>query len=231
QQLRDWLDRQVVAQRVYLAMDAEALLAIDASPMRTSENGIALIAGTGSMAWGRNTHGQTARCGGWGYLLGDEGSAYALALAALQKACQSADGRGRQTSLLPTLLQATDCTSASQLIEWIYQDNIGREQIAGLCHAVFACCPDDASAREIVGSGGQALAEMVATVLRKLDIGGHPYRLVLAGGVLCQQPSYLQWVLNALEQAGLPPASWQLTQQPVAGALQLACRLLLEPMH
>jgi N-acetylglucosamine kinase-like BadF-type ATPase len=100
QRIKSWAEGRDIAQAIQVTGDAEPLLAA-ASP----ENwGIALICGTGSLAWGRNQRGQTARCGGWGYLIGDDGSAYAIAVAGLRAAVRAADGRGNPTVLLAHFL-------------------------------------------------------------------------------------------------------------------------------
>src|SRR4029453_12414402 len=66
--------------------------------------GVALIAGTGSFCWGRDAAGRSARVGGWGFLLGDEGSGYDLAVQALRLATQTADGRAEAHAILRAIL-------------------------------------------------------------------------------------------------------------------------------
>ena len=84
-----------LARHVEVTNDAAILLAAG-----TPDGwGVALVSGTGSIAFGRAPDGRTARGGGWGYLLGDEGSAYALVLAGLQAVARAADGRGEPTCL------------------------------------------------------------------------------------------------------------------------------------
>src|SRR5690606_14401309 len=85
--VRAELVREQIARHVTITTDAEAALA-DAFG---DEPGILLIAGTGSIAWGRAEDGRLVRCGGWGALLGDEGSGYALGLGALGSAARAAD--------------------------------------------------------------------------------------------------------------------------------------------
>src|SRR5207244_11602264 len=78
--IQDWARAVSLAQAVEVTTDAAILLAAG-----TPEGwGLALVAGTGSIAYGRTADGRTARAGGWGYLMGDEGSAYAMVLAGLQ---------------------------------------------------------------------------------------------------------------------------------------------------
>ena len=68
--------------------------------------GIVIVSGTGSIAYGRNDRGEASRAGGWGYVLGDEGSGYWIGRLALRAVVRHADGRGRATSLTPRLLDA-----------------------------------------------------------------------------------------------------------------------------
>ena len=99
-QIRLWAGR-TLADRLIVTNDGIPVL-YAASPDGV---GIALISGTGSFAVGRNAAGTVMRCGGWGSLIGDEGSGYQIALAGLQAAVRAADGRGMETKLLPALLE------------------------------------------------------------------------------------------------------------------------------
>src|SRR4029079_16538076 len=85
--IHGWAARVALADKTTVANDATLLLAAG-----TPEGcGLAVIAGTGSIAFVRTPTGQIGRCGGWGYLLGDEGSAYMVALTALRAACRAVD--------------------------------------------------------------------------------------------------------------------------------------------
>ena len=88
--------------------------------------GCILIAGTGSVGFGRNTAGQTARVGGWGHLIDDCGSGYALGRAALALAVQTADGRADAQTLLKAVYQATGSQDVQGILNYVYysgQDN------------------------------------------------------------------------------------------------------------
>src|SRR5262245_11902462 len=108
-----WAKDAGIAQTVRVCGDAEPILAA-ASP---NNRGVALICGTGSLAWGRNMAGEVARNGGWGYLLGDEGSGYAIALAGLNVAVRAADGRGQPTILLDRLLHQLGANAPQEMVE------------------------------------------------------------------------------------------------------------------
>src|SRR5262249_34878829 len=146
-----------IAQKIRVCGDAEPVLAA-ASP---NNRGVALICGTGSLAWGRNIAGHVARSGGWGYLLGDEGSGYQIARAALVAALQAADGRGQPTVLLDRLLSALGARIPEELVELVYSPQMSRERMASLAAIAFTVAPHDAVARVIVESAAKDLADMV----------------------------------------------------------------------
>src|SRR5689334_17310708 len=81
--------------------------------------GLGLICGTGSIAYGRDRSGMTARAGGWGSLLGDEGSGYAIGLAGLRAVARAADGRGPATVLTDTLLGHWSLAAPQSLIQYV----------------------------------------------------------------------------------------------------------------
>jgi N-acetylglucosamine kinase-like BadF-type ATPase len=92
-----WADRVRLAGKVSVANDATLLFAAG-----TPDGwGLAVIAGTGSIAFTLDAHGRDARAGGWGYLLGDEGSAFRVGLLGLRAACRAADGVGDSDGTAP----------------------------------------------------------------------------------------------------------------------------------
>ena len=126
QQFRSWAALRNLANRLTITNDAIPVLYAASN----DGTGIALISGTGSFAFGRNPSGETARCGGWGGLFGDEGSGYHIALACLRAASRAADGRGPQTILLPRTLEHFGITEPSELIPIVYSAKIDRPTIA-----------------------------------------------------------------------------------------------------
>src|SRR5439155_21475116 len=121
---------QKIARAIRVTGDAEPILAAASS----DNSGVALICGTGSMAWGRNAAGKTARCGGWGFLIGDEGSAYWIARAGLTAAVRGADGRGEMTALLPRFQKELQAAAPQDLVDRVYSPQMTRERIASLAH-------------------------------------------------------------------------------------------------
>ncbi|HEX5726012.1 MAG TPA: BadF/BadG/BcrA/BcrD ATPase family protein, partial [Longimicrobiaceae bacterium] len=102
EQVQEALVASAVAERVQVRTDGEIAL----EGALGGGAGILLIAGTGSVAYGRGEDGRLERCGGWGMVVGDEGSGWALGRAGLAAALRAADGRGPATRLLPRLLEA-----------------------------------------------------------------------------------------------------------------------------
>lgn len=97
--------------------------------------GVLLIAGTGSAAFGRSPAGSTARCGGWGPVIGDEGSGAWIGRRALSIVSAAADGREAQTALTGAILTAAEVNEVSELIPWAAAAT--RDQIAALAPVVF----------------------------------------------------------------------------------------------
>jgi glucosamine kinase len=151
-----------VAELIGVVGDAEAAMA-DAFPDGT---GVLVVAGTGSIAWARGRDGSTIRVGGWGLLLGDEGSGYDIALAALRAVARAADGRSSPTTLTTALLTAIPLSIPDQLIAWAASAT--KAQIAALAPAVLDCAEQgDTAAAEIRSHAIAALTGMAATASRR----------------------------------------------------------------
>jgi N-acetylglucosamine kinase-like BadF-type ATPase len=215
----DWANRRNVAKSVRVVHDALPVL-YAGSPEGC---GVALIAGTGSLAFGRDPEGQTARCGGWGHLFGDEGSAYAIAVSGLRAVVRSADGRGPATSLLNAYLARLEIGQSTQLVSHFYRSEMTRTAIAGLAALVFdAAEQDDPVAHEIIQQAADDLAEMVIALTDRLEL--NPARLLLAmsGGVLVRRSDFRHRILSTLVADGIHCSHVSVVADPVAGAVQLA---------
>ncbi|HUQ69830.1 MAG TPA: BadF/BadG/BcrA/BcrD ATPase family protein [Planctomycetaceae bacterium] len=210
-----------VARQVRVTGDAEPVLAAG-SP---DHWGIALIGGTGSLAWGRNQKGDIARTGGWGYLIGDEGSAHSIVTAGLRAAMQSYDGRGPSTSLLPALQQRLGAAEPSDLIDILYASDMTRDRIAACAEVVFDV-GDDRVAAQIIAQAAGDLAAMIATLAHRLDLSPGGYPLVIAGSLLLNQESLRRAVLERLTGQRAHPRDVSLVTDPVRGAVALARRLV-----
>ena len=221
EQLKSWAQSQGFADRVTVTDDAEPILAAASK----DSIGIALISGTGSLALGRNGEGLVDRVGGWGYLFGDEGSGYAIAMAGLRAAAQAADGRGENTLLLNGFMERFGVRTPEGLIESVYGAALSRQQLAECCTVVFQAAPDDHTAREILNTAGTDLSEMVTTLAQKLGFETSEFCLGIAGGVLLHQPTFR---LDVIGKIGIGSECVVDVPCPVAGALVIARRSRVE---
>ena len=129
------------------------------------EPGIVVIAGTGSIAFGQNANGKTARAGGWGYVFGDDGGAFGIVRQALRAALRQEEGWGSATLLHELLLTACAATTANELMHRFYTDEYSRDQIAALAPLVGkAALEGDEPARQILAKAAQQLARLASAV-------------------------------------------------------------------
>jgi N-acetylglucosamine kinase-like BadF-type ATPase len=199
----------------------DALIALQAGIGH--EPGIVIVAGTGSIAYGRNSRGEASRAGGWGYVLGDEGSGYWIGRLALRAAVRHADGRGRSTSLTPRLLAHFGATRAAELIQKVYHDEVGPAAIASLARYVEQAREEgDAMAAGILTRAADELITAAAAVMARLDLTDESFSFVLAGGMFYAAP----WLCDQLKLLlpSLAPRSTtlRLEADPASGAVQLA---------
>ena len=224
--LSAWSDRWGLTRGLVPVSDGALVLAAG-----TPEGwGVAVIAGTGSIAVGADRDGKTARSGGWGPLFGDEGSAYQTVLAALRRSARRADGREpspRQGDpLTRALLDALGVAVPSELISALYAPSMDRTRIAALAPLVIdAAVADPAVVSDLLEPAGVDLGVTVQAVARTLGWDGGPLPVALGGGFLLQAEAVQQSLLGHLRRAGYDPQP-RAVADPVAGALVLARRAL-----
>jgi N-acetylglucosamine kinase-like BadF-type ATPase len=186
--------------------------------------GVVLISGTGSIAFGRNDEGDERRAGGWGYLIGDEGSAVWLGLEGLRAAAHNADGRGAGTAITAHVLRELGVPSFMDVIPQLYGRPHPAPAILAAVRAVGrAAAEADAIAVSIVQRGAHALARAASVVAAELRLEDGP--VYLAGGAFESLPSLERAVrgelLRMLPRATVEPVS----EEPAMGAARLAMRL------
>jgi N-acetylglucosamine kinase-like BadF-type ATPase len=146
--------------------------------------GIITISGTGSIAFGRNRLGRTARAGGWGHIFGDEGSAFDIVRRALRAALRMEEGWGPATNLRQILLDATGSRDANDMLHRFYTDEWPRSRVATLARLVDGAAVEaDAAAEEILNQAAQELAMLAASVRVQLWKPGEPIEVAYIGGV------------------------------------------------
>jgi N-acetylglucosamine kinase-like BadF-type ATPase len=160
----------------------DAVIAL--SGATAGEPGIITIAGTGSIAFGRNAAGRAARVGGWGYIFGDEGGGFDIARQALRASLRFEEGWGPATALHGVLLDATASRSANETLHRFYTDEWPRSRVATLATLVDrAAAEGDAVARDILLAAGQQLAALTGSVRRQLWNTGEAVVVAHIGGV------------------------------------------------
>ncbi len=181
------------------------------------DNGIAVISGTGSVAWGRAADGRTARSGGWGYLLGDEGGGYGLVRDAVRHALSCCD-TGDPDRLSWELARAAGVAAPYDLMGHFYAQT-SRRYWAGLAGVVFDLMADgDQAAGRLVDRTADAVVDLVVAVADQL---GQPGPVALGGGLIVHRSVLQEKVRNALAERGIVDVR-PLTREPVFGALRLA---------
>jgi N-acetylglucosamine kinase-like BadF-type ATPase len=146
--------------------------------------GIVVIAGTGSIAFGRNAAGRSARAGGWGHIFGDEAGAFDIARQAARAALRMEEGWGPPTALRQALLEATSARSANEALHDFYSPAWPRSRVATLAPLVDAAAINgDAVALRILDAAAQDLALLAAAVRGQLWQPSDAVNLAYVGGV------------------------------------------------
>jgi len=199
----------------------DALIALEAGA--GDGPGIVLIAGTGSICYGRNDRGHAARAGGWGYILADEGSGWWMGQRAIQAVMRQADGRGPATSLTPRVLAYFGVTDPALVVHEVYYHDPRRRLIAGLGPAVQASVDEgDPVAREIVADAAGELALAARSVAEKLEMRGAQFPLVLSGGAFRVVTSLLADLTSRVAEVVPRGQPRLLDVEPAMGAVRLA---------
>ncbi len=185
--------------------------------------GVAVIAGTGSIALGRDPSGTTVRAGGWGHVIGDEGSGYELGRAALQAAARSADGRGPRTALLGAIMERYRLADPSEVIDRVYH-RWTKAEIARIASTVFSLCEGDPVARSLVDEAASELALGVVTVAERLSFPNGVLPLALGGGLLLGEGALRESVVRRVRRRH-PVGSVALAHDPALSAARAALHL------
>jgi N-acetylglucosamine kinase-like BadF-type ATPase len=208
------LPQIVPADRTFVTHDAAIALA----GATAGQPGIVVIAGSGSIAFGRNVEGCTARAGGWGYLFGDEGSAFWIAREAMRAALRWEEGWGVPTSLRARLLDATGARNLNDLLHRCYTPEFARPRVADLARMVHhAAEQGDLKALEILDAAARELALLALAVRGQLFPGRKPALTSYSGGVFRSRivlNRFRDWIMSEAGVQVMPPV-----YEPVIGAL------------
>jgi N-acetylglucosamine kinase len=185
--------------------------------------GIITIAGTGSIAFGRNPAGRTARAGGWGYIFGDEGGGFDIARQAARAVLRLEEGWGPPTVLRPTLLEATGARSANHMLHCFYTPDWPRSRVATLARLVDgAAVAGDAVALGIMRDAARQLAALAEAVREELWAPGTQLEVATIGGVF--QSGILRECFRTLVESRPGVRCIAPLRGPAEGALREAYR-------
>ena len=198
-------------------INSDAKIAL-AAGLKKAE-GIVLIAGTGSIAYGINKQGAVIRAGGWGQLASDEGSGYDIGRQALVRGIKAVEGRDKATILLDKIMEYLKLASWEELIGYINNRTTTKADIAALAQVVTdAAAQHDQVACEILQQAGEELAGLVKSVISRGFSEEKPVQACVYGGIVSNVPLVCNHLSAALgEQAEVIVGE----DQPVAGAVRL----------
>ena len=146
--------------------------------------GVIVIAGTGSIAFGRNSDAKTARAGGWGYVFGDEGAGFDIVRQALRAALRAEEGWGPPTGLREVLLEKVPAGSVNEILHRFYTVEYPRSRVAAMANIVDETANrGDRMASQILEKAAQELAMLAAAVRHQIFVKGEPVSVGYIGGV------------------------------------------------
>jgi len=163
------------------------------------QSGVILIAGTGSICLGKTPQGTFHRCGGWGHLIGDEGSGFDIGRHVLNAALKAYDGRAPQTMLASLLCSKLGLDTPQRIVDYAYQG--GKTAIASLallCEE--AASAGDPAALEILGTAASSLILHITAVASHFEHADAPIRIVLAGGAFSGDSLLHQIISSRIRQ-------------------------------
>lgn len=213
QALADLIAPHAPGARITVVHDSRLLLAAGGA-----STGVAVIAGTGSAAWGRNSAGEEARAGGWGYLLGDEGSGYWLGREAVRHSLRRMNQGLEPDRLSKALLESCGVEEPGKLIALFHDPRTGRRYWAQQARLVVeAADAGDEVSIGLVDQAGRDLADLASQAVRQLGLDGP----VILGSGLGMNVARLQDAFKArLAEEGIVDVRI-LRQDPVFGVPRL----------
>ncbi len=183
--------------------------------------GAAVIAGTGSICFGKNGEGETARSGGYGHLIDDGGSGYALGRDILSAAVRACDGRGEGQAILQAVYEKLGAGTPADIVSFVYSPNTDKSAIAQFAWSALELAQaGDKTALDILQREAEELALLVAAVQKKLHLEG--CQIALLGGLIANETPYRTIVAQRLAELGTPIAP---AHDALWGAAQMAFEL------
>lgn len=185
--------------------------------------GISLVAGTGSVCFGRNALGDKVSIGGWGHLLGDEGSGYAIGRDALKAVIKYWDGYGKETIMTEILERQLQIADRQTMIAYVYEND--KSSVAKIARIVEeAAAVGDKCAMDILKENAEQISELVETACRRLQMMNG--EAALSGGMLENNTIYRSIVVQEIERRCPDLVCTEPRQNAAAGAVMMAQNML-----
>lgn len=186
--------------------------------------GLVVIAGTGSIAFARNARGETARAGGWGSVISDEGSGYWIGRRAVAAAMRGVDS-GQSTSLITRIMHVWRIATREEVST--VGNGVPAPEFAALFPEVQAAASEgDLVASEILAEAGSELATLAKVVMRKMWPGQQQVNIAMVGGIFRHSPTIRQVFYNSVRSERAEAKVRFCTMPPVYGAVYLARQML-----
>jgi N-acetylglucosamine kinase-like BadF-type ATPase len=190
--------------------------------------GVVLIAGTGSVAYGRNAAGETARAGGYGPWIGDEGSAFEIGRRAVSAVARTRDMDAPVTVMAEMISAALDCPDWDDLMLRIMKnaDDVFPKLFPVVAEAANS---EDSAAKEIMFASAIGLGNLAMVVIRRLRMKDQQFPLVKCGGVFGHSQMLDSLLDSVLASGALRARISRLEISPAIGAARMAARLSEPP--
>jgi N-acetylglucosamine kinase-like BadF-type ATPase len=208
-----------------LVVESDARIALEGA--FSGKPGIIVIAGTGSIVYGKDEHGKTFRAGGWGRLIGDEGSGYAIGQQAFRAVARSLDDKSTKTKLTKLFEDKFGLNTQEAIIHSLYRENFDIASVAPI--VIEAASRSDKAAKKILYNAASELVEVVEVILKKMNVSvknPSKRKMALIGGLLTEEQYYSRKVSSVIRKNMLPVSICSAESSPVVGAAVMAIDVL-----
>jgi len=186
--------------------------------------GVAAISGTGSNVFGVGPDGRAWRAGGWGHLLGDEGSGYWFGIESIKAALRDRESSGPETALSDAAPAFFDVPSVEALASRVYSKPLTKDEIASFAIETAKLAEDgDAVARTLYERGAAELGKQIAAVIRQTGLEGS-FPVGLIGSAFKAGPEFVEPLARAVHGCAPQARVETVEMPPVGGSLLLAAR-------
>jgi N-acetylglucosamine kinase len=218
---RRFVRRANLAQESFVIHDSVAAL----YAATRGRPGIIVNSGTGCFAAGINQAGEYVRVGGWGYLIDDKGSAFDIGMRAISSGFRMTDGRVPRTRLMTLLKKKLAVRRFDEIVDMIYSNRIGVEEIAELAPSVSKAASKDRVCRQILREAGASIAELASTAARRLKLTNTAFPLAMVGGVFRSGPYFVEPFTSRVRDECPRARLLRLEEEPARGAYLIAAKL------